>query len=274
MRYFGKTGEYLEIVEVSYKNCKVLKESNESQLSLLWFQEDNNKLLIDGKEYTFHANQIVCLTEFHKVETKKVYELKLLRFNRDFYCILDHDSEVGCKGILYFGSAQLPVFKIQDSDLDQFKTVWKMFEMEMDSQDELQLEMLQMMLKRFLILCTRVYKKETNITNVDHQKADIIREFNFLVELHFKTKHTVSEYADLLFKSPKTISNLFRKIGTKTPLQFIQERILLEARRLLRYTRKPISDIAYELGYIDLQTFSRFFKKQEGHSPTEYREMA
>jgi len=274
MRYFGKTGEYLEIVEVSYKNCKVLKESNESQLSLLWFQEDNNKLLIDGKEYTFHANQIVCLTEFHKVETKKVYELKLLRFNRDFYCILDHDSEVGCKGILYFGSAQLPVFKIQDSDLDQFKTVWKMFEMEMDSQDELQLEMLQMMLKRFLILCTRVYKKETNITNVDHQKADIIREFNFLVELHFKTKHTVSEYADLLFKSPKTISNLFRKIGTKTPLQFIQERILLEARRLLRYTRKPISDIAYELGYVDLQTFSRFFKKQEGHSPTEYREMA
>lgn len=274
MRYFGKTGEYLEIVGVSNKNCKVLKESRESQLSLLWFQEDNNKLLIDGKEHTFQANQIVCLTEFHKVETIKVYELKLLRFNRDFYCILDHDSEVGCKGILYFGSAQLPTFKIPDSDLDQFKTVWKMFEMEMDSQDELQLEMLQMMLKRFLILCTRVYKKEANITNVDNQKADIIREFNFLVEQHFKTKHTVSEYADLLYKSPKTISNLFRKIGAKTPLQFIQERILLESRRLLRYTRKPISDIAYELGYVDLQTFSRFFKKQEGHSPSEYREMA
>lgn len=78
-------------------------------------------------------------------------------------------------------------------------------------------------------------------------------------------------YAALLFKSPKTISNTFKKISGKTPLQFIQERILLEAKRYLLYTEKDISEIGYELGFPDIQSFSRFFKKNQGVSPSTFR---
>ena len=46
---------------------------------------------------------------------------------------------------------------------------------------------------------------------------------------------------------------------------------MLEARRLLRYTDMQIKVIAYEIGYDDIQAFSRFFKKQEGISPSEFR---
>ena len=98
-----------------------------------------------------------------------------------------------------------------------------------------------------------------------------MREFNFLVEQHFNTKHTVAEYAELLFKSPKTIYNIFSKIGSKTPLSYIQDRKMLEAKRLLYYTDIQIQEIAYKIGYNDIQAFSRFFKKQEGISPSKYR---
>ncbi|MBL4888338.1 MAG: helix-turn-helix transcriptional regulator, partial [Flavobacteriaceae bacterium] len=82
-----------------------------------------------------------------------------------------------------------------------------------------------------------------------------------------------AEYADLLNKSPKTISNIFSKLGTKTPLQYIQERKALEARRLLRYSDLQVQEIAYKIGYEDLQAFSRFFKKHEGISPSKYKEL-
>ena len=103
---------------------------------------------------------------------------------------------------------------------------------------------------------------------------DIVREFNYLVEKHFKEKHSVAEYASLLNKSPKTLSNLFGKMHDRSPLKVIQDRLMLEARRLLRYTEKPISEIGYEIGFNDIQSFSRFFKKNEGRSPSEFRIVA
>lgn len=147
-----------------------------------------------------------------------------------------------------------------------------MFLIEMQSKDDLQIEMLQMMLKRLLILCTRLYKEQRQLAPLAKNNLDLVREFNFLVESHFKIKHTVADYAELLHRSPKTLSNLFAQVSPKTPLQIINERKMLEARRLLRYTDQAVSEIAYTIGYEDVQTFSRFFRTQEGMSPSAFRE--
>jgi len=272
MLYQGQTNEFVEIVAIDSKNAQILEEAKESQLALLWFISDDNQLTIDTQSYTFNTNQIICLTEFHKVKVEQINKVRFLRFNAPFYCILNHDSEVGCKGVLYYGSSNTPVLNPSAEDIFTFSSTWNMFISEMQSKDNLQLEMLQMMLKRMLIICTRIYKEQQKYNTFETPKqVDIVREFNFLVEQNFKTKHTVSEYAELLNKSPKTVSNLFKKVNARTPLQFIQDRIMLEARRLIRYTDKPISEIGYDLGYDDIQSFSRFFKKNEGISPTEFK---
>ena len=270
MEYTGKTGEYLKLVVITANNCHVLQEIVESSLTLLWFENDHNEMTIDSVDYIFQKNQIIALTEFHQVTIKKIFRAKLLRFNRPFYCILDHDEEVSCKGILFFGASQLPIITIPEEELEVLETVWKMFQLEMKATDKLQLEMLQMMLKRYLILCTRLYKKQAPFPT-DDVEIDIVRQFNFLVEKHFKSLHTVSEYAQLLNKSPKTLSNIFSKSGNKTPLQFIQERKLLEAKRLLNHSDLQVKEIAYEIGYEEVQAFSRFFKKQVGVSPVAFR---
>lgn len=274
MKYSNQDGAFIELHDITSDNCNVLKSSKSSELSLLWFNSDNNILIIDAVKYTFHKNDIISLTEFHKIEVVKINALKLIRWNRSFYCIVDHDSEVGCKGILYYGASNLPLIKPNDENLEILQTVLKMLQIEFNSKDNLQLEMLQMMVKRILILCTRIYKSQSNYSQKEESDIDIIRAYNYLVETHFKEKHSVSHYADMLHKSPKTLAHLFKKSGSETPLYYIKSRIMLEARRLLTYTDKTISEIGYELGFTDVQVFSRFFKNIEGFSPMGYRNKA
>lgn len=96
---------------------------------------------------------------------------------------------------------------------------------------------------------------------MDRNQLDLIREFNFLVEMHFRKNHSVAEYAAMLHKSPKTLSNLFAQYNTKTPVQIIHNRIQMEARRMLQHTHQSIKEIGYSLGFDNIQSFSRFFKK-------------
>ena len=271
MKFQGKNNEYIEVSVVDGTKTIELNNSKSSELSLVWFKNDNNKINIDAVDYRFNSNEIISLTEFHKIKTQQLNEAVLIRWNRSFYCVVDHDSEVGCKGILYYGASSVPRMKLNENDTDILETILKMLNIELRSKDNLQLEMLQMMLKRLLIICTRIYKSQQTYVDLNNKSRDVIREYNFLVEQHFKTKHAVKDYADLLYKSPKTLSNLFKKYGEASPLHFIQNRIVLEARRLLTYTEKSISEISYELGFSDLQSFSRFFRNKEGVSPQKFR---
>ncbi|TPN86131.1 helix-turn-helix transcriptional regulator [Aquimarina algicola] len=271
MRIKGNIGEFIELTELKSDSCSIFNQPESSSLSILWFQTNNNDFIIDGKEYSFSKHQIIFLTEFHKITVLRKGAIHFLRFNRPFFCVIDHDVEVSCKGVLFFGASQLPIINILGKDIEHFQTLWKMFSIEMRLKDNLQLSMLQMMLKRYLILCTRLYKEQYKLSTITKDN-DIVREFNFLVEQYFSTKHTVSDYAKLLHKSPKTISNIFSKIGLKTPLSYIQDRKMLEAKRLLYYSDLQIQEVAFKIGYSDIQSFSRFFKNQEGVSPSVYRE--
>ena len=212
MLFTGNTNEFLRIEEVDATNCHHLKEIIDSSLTLVWFVSDGSELIIDNKKHKFYKDQILCLTEFHRVSVVNVSKIRMVRFNRPFYCILDHDSEVGCKGILFFGASQLPVLNLNANDSKNLTALWNVFVMEMDSNDHLQQEMLQMLVKRLLILCTRIYKAQSKFDLVGFSNQDIVREFNFLVEQHFRSKNAVSDYADLLHKSPKTLSNIFSKM--------------------------------------------------------------
>ena len=265
----GPTDEYFELRVLDNNDCEVIKESIESSLSILWFQDDQSELKIDGKSKRFYKNEILFLTEFHKVEINRIGVIQYIRFNRSFFCIIDHDSEIGCKGVLFFGSSNIPVIQIPKSDLRKFESFWKMFLLESEEQDSFQIEMIRTMLKRYVILCTRIYKDQNNL--IHEEETSLIREFNFLVEQHFRDKHKVTDYATLLNRSPKTLSNIFQKYSSKSPLQFIQNRKILESKRLLGYSDLQIQEIGYQIGYDDVQSFSRFFKKQTGYSPLSYR---
>jgi AraC-like DNA-binding protein len=277
MIFAGKANEYFQIEELDETRIQSLNAptgnlKDDACKVIIWFQQGGCELLIDTVPYTFKKDQVIFLTEFHMVEVKRMCGLKLLRFNRPFFCISDQDSEAGCRGVLFFGSNGVPLIHPNDDEAGRFKETWKLLEDELQSRDNLQLDMLQTLLKNMLIIATRIYKMKTNYNAFDQSSMDVVRSFNYLVEKHFREKHTVAEYAALLFKSPKTLSNLFSKLGSKTPSQFIYDRIMTEARRKLRYTDKSVGEIGYHLGFTDVQAFSRFFANNEGISPTQFRE--
>jgi len=127
-------------------------------------------------------------------------------------------------------------------------------------------------LKRFIIRCTRLARRQLLKSADKQEDINLVRAFNVLVEEHFREKKTIADYADLLFKSPKTLSNVFSKVSKTSPLQVIHERITTEAKRLLLYTDMSIKSIGYELGYEEYAQFSKFFKKTVGIGPSEFRQ--
>ncbi len=270
MQFTGSLKEHLWLSSSGEENSDILMQAIKTGLAIFWNLENNTSVFIDGSEHLLQKNQLIFLTEFNKVQVETLQESRVLKFNRPFYCI-NHNSDDDCNGILFFGASYVPVIQLPDNEIENFEVLWKMLHKEMQSKDDMQIDMLRTLLKQLVIYCTRLYKEQNKINNIEKSKLDIVRRFNTFVEMHYKTKHGVAEYAQMLNRSPKTISNLFLQFNQKTPLQIIQERILLEARRLLHYTDRTIKDITYELGFEDIQTFSRFFKNKQGKSPKEFR---
>jgi AraC-like DNA-binding protein len=194
------------------------------------------------------------------------------QFNRDFYCIVNHDKEVSCVGFLFYGSAQRMFIKLDERDQTKMDILLKIFDDEFETSDHIQGEMMQVMLKRLIIINTRLAREQyITAKELTGDKLDIIRKYNFLVETHYRKNHQVKFYAEMLNKSPKTLSNLFALYNHKSPLLVIQERIVLEAKRLLFYTEKSSKEIAYYLGFEDANNFSKFFKKHTALSPTDFK---
>lgn len=257
----------------NYRDDRPALSEQPSLIHFLWNRNDIVvRTSIDGLEVDIQPNQMTTVTyNHHLVIHDKDKPLHAVIFNREFYCIADHDSEVGCNGILFFGAQDLPLISIKNEYLRKFDLLWDVLLDEFRTKDKIQGEMLQMLLKRFIILATRLAKKQLEIHQLDDAQVETIRKFNFLVDLNFKTKKKVKDYADLLFKSPKTLSNIFAVYNQKSPSEIIQDRIILEAKRLLFYSDKQNQEIAFELGYEDPAHFSKFFKKNTGLTPTAYR---
>ena len=92
------------------------------------------------------------------------------------------------------------------------------------------------------------------------------------IEEKFKKKHSASDYATLLNISSNALAKLVKTHFNKTLTELITERIIIEAKRELYMTSKPIKEIAWDLGYSDEFCFSRLFKNNTDISPQIYRE--
>ena len=97
------------------------------------------------------------------------------------------------------------------------------------------------------------------------------RKFVQLIDNYYIDKRTVQEYADMLSITANYLSQSVKQASGKNALTFIAERLATEARSLIRYTDFDIAEIAYQLNFSDPANFGKFFKKQTGLSPSEFR---
>jgi AraC-like DNA-binding protein len=239
---------------------------------IIWCHENETTIVVDGYQMQLSAGQVMFCTPGNVVKIPKENRgLIAYVFNREFYCIQYNDCEVSCMGMLFYGSSNAPIAALDIKQAKSFEAILLLLQEEFDIKDHIQEEMLRTLLKRMLITSTQLIKTCGFTNNMTSQQVELIRKFNILVEYLFKEKHQVADYAALLFKSPKTLSNFFKKHNAPSPMRVINNRITAEAKRLLLYSNKSAEEIAYELGYQEASHFSKFFKKQTGMTPLTLR---
>ncbi|MGL4333000.1 MAG: helix-turn-helix domain-containing protein [Bacteroidales bacterium] len=255
----------------NFHENKSLMQDN-SLYKFIWVQEGSLFVEVDHVITELQKDEIISLTPLQHVAIKEINGKYLcLGFNSIFYCIYGHDNEVSCNGLLFNGSSNVIRIQLTPEESVRLHTISDIFMDECVICDNLQEEMLRIVLKRFIITCTRIARNRFAVTEEKEKSFDLIRQFYVLVDMHYKEKKQVQDYAEMLFRSPKTISNLFSEYHLPTPLRVIHERVDSEAKRLLLYTNKTAKEIADILGFEDLSSFSRFFKKMNKESLSEFR---
>ena len=270
MKFQTKINETIFISKIVPERKYMFDADLKMGLSVIWNTGSKAQFMIDNELIVVDKHCIIFLTEYYNIDNFQFEHMNVIQFNRQFYCVEDND-ELGCRGLLFFGESHVPKIIVPKERIKQFELLWEVFLMEIDEQDNFKLEMLKSLLQRFLILCVRIYKKQNHNLPAENVSVGLIREYNYLVEKNFRKYSKVSDYARLLHKSPKTLANIFKKYIDKTPLQIINDRRLLEAKRMLKYTDSTIQEISDELNFKDVQSFSHFFNTRIGTPPSTFR---
>ena len=240
--------------------------------TIAWNTGEACTVLIDGLPYAFPKGHLLPLMMNQGYDFKDMDDVVVFRFNREFYCVVDHDREVSCVGFLFYGPAPVQFIRLDDMESAQMQRLKDMFIEEFEADEDIKADMLRTLLVRLIIKLTRLAKKQALPGDPSPGNYDLMRQYCLLVERHFKKEKQVNYYAGQLNKSPKTLSNLFTRFGQKTPLQIIHERVMLEARRLLLYSDKSVKEIAFELGFEDAGHFGKFVKGLSGQTPLALRQ--
>jgi AraC family transcriptional activator of pobA len=233
------------------------------------------KLKVDFRQFTtttaslffINSNQYL---ELEKAGSKQGY---LIYYNRDFYCVQIHDEEVACDGLLFNNIYGMPMAILSPKEDPIISGILDSIIEELSNLESSREEMIRIYVKQMIIRATRLWKQQQlgELNTAPSADLEFFRNFSRLVEIHFREKHSVTDYADLLAIAPKTLSKKFNRLQLSQPNDIIKDRILLEAKRLLAYASLSIKEIAYDLGYDDPAYFNRLFSNKTGQTPAVFR---
>jgi AraC family transcriptional activator of pobA len=260
----------LSVIELE-EACLINKPEHINTYSIYWIKNGKGTYNIDFESYSFEGSVLLFLSpgQIFSVESEKIKETYKLTFVRDFYCIQTHDKEVACNGVLFNNVYETPFIQPCDDDIRKLNFILENLIDEFKNSDTAQHDMLQAYLKQFIIYSVRI-KKERHSVKGDIE-TKLFKDFSLLVEQNFKALHAVSDYANRLGISPKSLTKNFQKAGVQKPSDFIKNRIILEAKRQLIYTDNSVKQIAYDLGFNDAAYFTRFFTKAIQKSPLLFK---
>lgn len=126
-------------------------------------------------------------------------------------------------------------------------------------------------LKTLIILSERIKRSQISAGYRQGTNATIVYEFKNLLEENFNNRRMVSFYADNLNITPRKLNKIISEYYGKSAKQIIEERVLLEVKRLIIHTEKNIKEIGHYLGFNDPTNFNKFFKRYTNTTPADFR---
>jgi AraC-like DNA-binding protein len=263
------------LISLHEENVDSINSAGYKQYIKVLLLSKGTELQVDLAEYSVKQPSLFFVSPNQHLHIKKLgkEEGHFIFYNRNFYCIQIHDEEVACNGLLFSNIYNMPMVELDNGEIPFFSYIFGQMTDEFGLNDTSLEEMLRTYLKQLFIKSARLWKKQNLDKELTEQNSDLefFRKFTLLVDEHYKEKHHVADYAELLFMAPKTISHKFKRLNLPQPNDVIKNRILLEAKRLLVHTNLTAKEVGYELGYEDPAYFSRLFVQKSGETPSAFR---
>lgn len=242
--------------------------------TVLLISKGKGKHWIDYKEFVIEDRTLFFISpgQVHQVAAELGIEGYVLLFTRDF--LFQHQisesliTDIGLFSDIYNVP---PILLCSENFHKMEKFISKIVE-SYTNRDVYSFDMISAWLKLFFIECNRYSGHLTEDSKLaPSSRVKLVKEFKLLLESNYMKWHKVNDYASHLNVSPDYLNTLIKTSVGKTAKEFIQHRVLLEAKRLGVHTNLSSKEISFKIGFEDPSHFSKFFKSLSNQSFSEFR---
>jgi AraC family transcriptional regulator, transcriptional activator of pobA len=268
--------EIVDLAELYKRNFDILTTVHRTGFyQIIWIQRGNPTLWVDFKPVHLTPNTVLFLNKdvVKRFAGKTPFEGFSILFTDSFFCQTETDSRYLRNTMLFNDLFALSQIEVQ-KEINLFAGLLQQMKEEVHrKKDNFQSDILQNLLHNFLLQSERIKRTQDSITEVKKgADLDYVILFRDLLEAHYKDQKQVSYYAAQLLITEKRLNQATSKVLDKTPKEIIDDRIMLEAKRLLAHTHENIKEVGYALGFEEPTNFIKYFKKHASTTPTEFRE--
>ena len=243
---------------------------------IVWIEKGEGTHFVDFKPIEIEDNSIIFVphNSINTFDSKGHYEGKAILFTDGFFCKNKEDIQYLQSSILFSDLYDIGILKL-DPNLSDLNVIFNSMQTEfLRSPDSGQFQILHNLLHVFLLKGERELKKQGFEELKPSAHLDYLLLFKNQLEQNFRAEKSVKKYAAEISISEKQLHKASTTLLDKTPKQLIDERVLLEAKRLLVHGNQSIKEIAYELGYEEPTNFIKYFRKHTDSTPSEFREQS
>jgi len=241
---------------------------------VLYLSKGSGFHIIDGNKYEIQPPCVFFMSpgQAHKIEFSNDIEGYIFIFTSEFYLINQTNQNRLIEFSFFFTIRQenRPLMLESKQDVQFLETLFKKGIAEIEKREKFSVDLLRSVLDLVLTSCAVLYKPDENL--LPKGKGNIVvKKFLQLVEENYQNNLTVNEYADKLSITPNHLTQTVNQLTGKTSSQIIKAKQVLEIKGLLVHTNLSVTEIAGQLNFPDQSYFTRFFKRETGISPLQYR---
>ncbi len=240
---------------------------------ILYLSKGSGYHVIDGNKYKIQPPCVFFMSpgQAHKIEFSNDIEGFIYIFTPEFYLIEYSNPNRLIEFPFFFTIRQdNPPLQLENpNDIVFLDTLFEKGISELEKGEHFSIELLHSILDLILTTCSALYKTDKNLmTGKGHM---LVKKFFQLVEENYERNLSVAQYADKMAITPNHLTQTVTHMTGKTSSQIIKAKQILEIKRLLVHTNLSVTEIATRLNFPDQSYFAKFFKRETGISPLQYR---
>ncbi len=257
--------DYIEVVELQKRsNYDSSLPHKHAYVEIFLFTQGGGVHEIDFQTYPIQSNSIhfVFPNQIHKVARELDTFGHVILLSKEYFGELDYDLFVQ-----FFHSFYLnPAITLEDSKFHEVLSLLNGVKSELVEERNYYREIIKGNLSVLFHLFLR--SKGTNeLEERSSRDFKMYMDLLILIEVHFKEHQPVSFYSDSLKTTSRHLNQICKEFNNSTCSTLVNERLILEAKKLLLYTDRSIKDILYDLNFTDPAYFNRVFKAKTGFTP-------